>query len=380
MIIGFDATALAGNKTGIGIYAVELISALLKISADDAFKLFSCQTLGSGSSDQSFFSNEPFIKVFPSPNIPPNLMYFLWYCLKFPSIESMIGQVDIFHGLSNVMPPTKKARTVLTIHDLAFMRIPDAHTRLRVTLTPKFVRKSIAKADAILAVSEHTKKDIVELFGVDPEKITVSYNGVDHHRFLPIRDPSIIKKVCQRYGILRPYIYYLGTIEPRKNVNVLLKAFSQVNDRMGGCFQLVLSGKMGWKVDDLTKEIANMAARGNLIYTGYISDEDKAVLYNGAELFVYPSRYEGFGIPVVEAMACGCPVITTNVSSLPEVAGAAGMLVEPNNTEALADAMIKVLDSEDLRRRMAEASLIQAAGFTWQRTAEVTKRVYSKLL
>jgi len=379
MIIGLDATALAGKKTGIGIYTDQLIKALLNDYPEVIVKLFSCKPVSPDNSRQVRLSRNAW-KSLPYPGVPPTILYSLWSFLKYPPIELLTGEIDIFHGLSYVLPPTKKARTVLTIHDLAFMRIPEVHTRLRVILTPQFVRKSVARADAILAVSEHTKNDIVDLFNVDPSKITVTYNGVDHRLFHPQQDSLFIEKVMRQYGIIKPYVYYLGTIEPRKNVDILVKAFVYVNEKLGGNFQLVLTGKKGWKVDALMQDITKMAETRDLVYTGYVTDEEKAALYNGAELFVYPSQYEGFGIPVVEAMACGCPVITTNVSSLPEVAGTAGILVPPGDLDALADGIIKILCDQDLRKRMSEASLIQAAEFTWQRTAAVTKSVYEKLL
>jgi glycosyltransferase involved in cell wall biosynthesis len=303
-----------------------------------------------------------------------------WNFLKIPFLESIIGDVDLVHGLSHVLPRSDKAKKVVTIHDLTCMIVPKTHPFSRRTFLPPAVRRSVRDADAIIAVSESTKRDIVDIFDVPADKITVTYNGVDHSTFTTDVLHDEIEKVKDKYSIRKKYIFYLGTIEPRKNVDILLQAFQEVRRRTDREFQLVLSGKIGWKVGNLMKAIRALAESGDLIYTGYISEDEAACLYNGAEVFVYPSRYEGFGIPAVEAMACGCPVIASDSSSLPEVVGDAGILVEPNNVGALSEAILKVLHDGELRRVLKEKGVQRAAQFTWARMAKATRDLYVSLI
>jgi glycosyltransferase involved in cell wall biosynthesis len=203
---------------------------------------------------------------------------------------------------------------------------------------------------------------------------------VDHSAFNPNVSRAAIEEVKKKFHITKSYIFYLGTIEPRKNVDLLLEAFQRLKERTRKDFQLVLSGKVGWKVESLMKVIRALVESGDVIHTGYISEEEAACLYNGAEAFVYPSQYEGFGIPVLEAMACGCPVVASNSSSLPEVVGDAGVLVEPNNVEELSEAILKVLHDGNLHRRLKEKGTQRAALFTWERMAKTTRDLYVSLL
>ena len=312
--------------------------------------------------------------------MPPALLHLSWHYLGFPNLEALIGDVDLAHGLSYVLPRSRRAKKVLTVYDLTFMLIPQTHPLSRQKLLPNFVKRSVRDADAIIAISESTKQDIMSVFHVPDHKVTVTYLGVDHSTFNPNAPRAAIEKVKKKFSITKNYIFYLGTIEPRKNVDLLLKAFQRVKDQTDANFQLVLSGKVGWKVENLMKTIRALVNSGDVVHTGYISEEEAACLYNGAEAFVYPSQYEGFGIPVLEAMACGCPVIASNSSSLPEVVGDAGVLVEPNNMEELSEAIVKVIHDGELSRALKEKGIQRAAHFTWERTARTTRDLYVSLL
>jgi glycosyltransferase involved in cell wall biosynthesis len=378
MIIGFDANGLLGGKTGIGIYSYNLVQALRVLCEQDLFKFYS----------YCIFKNKENVgipehnlnRIFPTIKAPQFLFYLMWKYIHWPKIETIIGEVDIVHGLASLVPETSKSKKVVTIYDLTLFSHPETHPRLRTKQYARLMDYSVKASDAILAISESTKKDILNFFDIDENKIFVSYCGIDHDLFKPLDESGPIEAVKRKYAISKKYIYYLGTIEPRKNVDVLLTSFSIIKEKTKGEFQLVLSGMVGWLIEDLIKEIEFFAESNDLIFTGYVKNEEAAALYNGAEVFVYPSQYEGFGIPVAEAMACGCPVVTSDSSSLPEVVGEAGLLVEPNNAEALADSILNVLSDNTLKQSLKKMGLQRAQKFNWKNTAKVTKSVYERIL
>lgn len=366
--------------TGIGMYAYNLIRELGKQNPQDTFKLYSYAFRGGLARRVIKLPNSGEDHMFPSLKTPSPLLYLQWKYIGVPKIESILGDVDIVHCLDLVLPPATKAKRVITVYDLTLMIMPETHPWTRVNLYPRALRYSLNNADAILVISESTKRDLLRFFDVDEKLVTVTYCGIDHQIFRPFEGVSGISEVKKKYGITGKYIYYIGTIEPRKGVNVLLEAFSSVKKKTQGDVRLVISGKKGWMVEDLMKKIASGVEAGDVVYTGYVENDEAAALYNGAEVFAYPSLYEGFGIPVAEAMACGCPVITTNSSSLPEVAGDAGLLVRPNDPGDLAAAILKVLDDKELRSTMRERSIGQAGKFDWATTSQVTRGVYEKIL
>ena len=380
MILGFDIRSLFGNKTGIGVYSYNLVRSLRSLYKNDVLKLYACSGFTGRSKATNPFEGDPHVSLSPSLRIPTSLLHLSWSYLGLPQVESIIGDVDLVHGLSYVLPRARKAKKVLTVYDLTFMLVPQTHPFSRQKFLPALVKRSVRDADAIIAISESTKQDILRVFHVPDHKVTVTYLGVDHSTFNPNAPRSAIEKVKKKFSITKNYIFYLGTIEPRKNVDILLRAFQEVRRRTNREFQLVLSGKIGWKVENLMKAIRALAESGDLVYTGYISEDEAAYLYNGAEVFVYPSQYEGFGIPVLEAMACGCPVIASNSSSLPEVVGDAGVLVEPNNMEELSEAIVKVLHDGGLRRALKEKGIQRAAQFDWAKMAMATRDLYVSLL
>ena len=381
MIIGLDANIYSYPKTGCAVYAHNLIQSLRALSEQDLFKFYSFGFLKKIPHGACFeIAKHPLNRIYPIIKIPRPLLYLMWKYINRPELESIIGDVDIVHGLTIWIPATSKAKKIVTIYDLTPLTHPQAHKTADRLKFSKLINHAIKTSDAILTISESTKNDLINYLGIKKNKITVTYIGIDHNVYKNINDFKYVEKVKLKYSISKRYLYYLGTIEPRKNVDVLLKAFLTVKEKTGADFQLVISGMVGWMVDDLMETIFSYMASGDLIYTGFIDNDEAVALYNGATVFVYPSQYEGFGIPVAEAMACGCPVITSDSSSLPEVVGGAGLLVEPNNSEALADAMLKVLNSSDLQISMRDKGLERAKKFNWMNAAQITKKVYEQLL
>jgi glycosyltransferase involved in cell wall biosynthesis len=300
----------------------------------------------------------------------------LWHRLRLPiPVEWFTGPVDIFHSTDFVLPPVRGARTILTVHDLTFMRLPQcAEAGLRAYLN-KVVPRSIERADLVLADSQSTKNDLIELLGVSPDRIEVVYAGVER-RFRPMEGEIALQRVKKRYGLDFPFILSLGTLEPRKNFSGLIEAYALMKNKE---LKLVIVGGKGWLNDEIFARVEELGLSGQVIFPGFVADEDLPALYNLAELFVFPSLYEGFGLPPLEAMACGTPVVTSDRPSLPEVVGEAGLMVEATDSQELAEAMERVLMDENLRREMREKGLKQAVKFTWEAAAGKLLDVYRRL-
>jgi glycosyltransferase involved in cell wall biosynthesis len=278
-------------------------------------------------------------------------------------VEVATGRIDLFYSPDFVLPPVLPGtRTVLTVHDLSFLHYPDHFVPRLVQYLSRVVPRSVVRADRVLADSEATRSDLVRLMGVAPEKVTVLYSGVDS-RFHPAPEPGERERLAAEYGIgSRPYVLSVGTVQPRKNYARLIRAFS----RLPGEIELLIGGGRGWLYEEVLAE-AERHQRVRML--GFVADADLPALYRGAALFAFPSLYEGFGLPVLEAMACGVPVVSSNVSSLPEVAGQAALLVDPHDEAAWVEAMRRGLTDEVLREEMVTQGLEQAARFTWERAA-----------
>jgi len=307
----------------------------------------------------------------------------LWHHLRLPiPVEWFTGPVDIFHSTDFCLPPVRQARTILTVHDLTFMRLPEcAEAGLRAYLN-KVVPRSIERADLVLADSQSTKKDLIELLGVSPDKIKVVYAGVET-RFRPMEGEIALQRIKKRYRLDFSFILSLGTLEPRKNFTGLIEAYALMRGKGQGMgdrrLKLVIAGGKGWLYDDIFARVEELGLENEVIFPGFVADEDLPALYNLAELFVFPSLYEGFGLPPLEAMACGTPVVTSDRPSLPEVVGEAGLMVEATDSQELAEAMERVLTDENLRWEMREKGLKQAVKFTWEAAAEKLLDVYRVL-
>ncbi|MCU0493532.1 MAG: glycosyltransferase family 4 protein, partial [Chloroflexaceae bacterium] len=274
-------------------------------------------------------------------------------------------------------------RNVVTIHDLGYLAFPQAHTARRRMELHLTTRWSAHAASQVIAISQATKDDLVHHYSVNPDKVSVVHHGLSP-QFHPVEDPAVRAAVQRRYGISSPYLLYVGTVQPRKNLARLLAAFgqllaigdlrSEIGDQ-GTNLTLVIAGKKGW----LTEEIEGQAARAGLgqrvHFTGYVADDDLPALLSGALAFVFPSLYEGFGMPVLEAMACGTPVLTSTTTSLPEVAADAALLVDPTDTDAIARGLARLVAEPALRSELRQRGLARAAQFTWARCAAETLAV-----
>ncbi|MDX1665539.1 MAG: glycosyltransferase family 1 protein [Candidatus Promineifilaceae bacterium] len=357
MEIGIDASRAAkAQRTGTEGYAYHLIQALAPLAAERGVRL------------RLYFNNSP------PPGAMPDGKHIRVSLLPFPRLWTHLRLAhalhrrppDVFFTPAHVIPLTYRAPAVATVHDLGYHFFPKAHTRAQRAYLRWSTRHNVQRAQRIIADSEATRADLVSLYGIAPEKIRVIYPGVDPD-LAPVRDEEYLQAVRARYGIDAPYLLYLGTLQPRKNLRRLLRAYLE----SGVDYHLVLAGSVGWRAQPLLDEVAALPAHDakRVHLPGFIAEEDKAALLSGAHALLFPSLYEGFGFPVLEAQQCQTPVLCAKNSSLPEVAGAGALLVEAEDTAALAAAIRRMALDDALREQLVEAGAANVARFSWPETA-----------
>lgn len=362
MLIGIDASrATAPQRTGTENYSLFLIRAMLALDRRNRYRLYCNQPPAPG----LFPAGENMeVKTMPFPR--------LWTHLRL-SWEMANHPPDVLFIPAHVLPLVHPRHSVVTVHDLGYLYYPQAYTRWARWYLRWSTSYNAQAAAHLIADSEATKRDLLQYCQTPPEKVTVVYPGYDPN-FAPVRDPARLAGICERYGIPTPYVLYVGTLQPRKNLLGLLDAFA-VLAKEDQETHLVIAGKKGWLYQPLFAHAEQLGLEERVHFIGYVPQEDLPVLISGARVFVLPSFYEGFGLPVLEAMACGTPVICSDVASLPEVAGDAAILVDPHNTEELAGALSRVLGDPDLRRNLAERGLQRVRHFSWQKCAEQTLQI-----
>ena len=369
MQIAYLADALYQSMAaGSARYTAEMAQALREIPGLDLrlLTLYPADVVAARASERGYPSAESLALT-----VPRQAQYLLWHLAGISgSLAKATKEADIVHAPILIIPPRKKTPLVVTVFDLTFLMFPQHHVLNTRVLLGSGLRRAVREADAFLAISENTKRDLVRLAGVAPERIHVTPLAAD-----PLFRPQEDAGTLARLGIDRPYVLYVGTLEPRKNITVLLRAFAALQDQDKETL-LVLAGAKGWMYDEIFALTTQLGLKDRVRMLGYVSNEDLPVLYSQAQVFVYPSLFEGFGLPVLEAMQCGAPVITTNVSSLPEVAGDAGILISPDDVAGLTREMRSVLSEPERRADLSGRSLARAALFSWRKTAEMTAEVY----
>ena len=292
-------------------------------------------------------------------------------------LDRLLPGAELFHATEHLLLPLRSVPTVLTVHDLIFHHLPAHHKPLNrwyLNLTlPLYCRR----ASHIVTVSEHTRRDLVSTYDLAPEKVTVIHEAADP-RFCP-QSPQAVAAVRARYSLPDRYLLFVGTLEPRKNLIRLLSAFETIHAE-GLAEGLVIVGRRGWLYDDFFARLEESPAREAVILPGYVPDEDLPTIYTGAQASVLPSLYEGFGLPVLEAMACGTPVAASNVSSIPEIGGDAALYFDPLDVEAMTEALRGLLRDGDMRDGMRTRGLAWATRFSWERAAAETEAVYYAVL
>jgi len=377
MRIAIDYTPAVHQRAGIGRYTRGLVQALTRLDTANQYTLLVLGKVGAHFVPTGLPENFK-LRFVP---ISDRWATVLWYRLNLPlPVDVFTGRVDLFHGPSFTLPPSF-VPSLLTVHDLSFLRYPQgAHPALLAWLT-KAVPRSLRRACHVLADSESTRADLIELMRVPAGRITVIGAGVEE-RFQPVNDPGTLTRIRARYQLPDRFVLSVSTLEPRKNFTGLIAAFNRLASVGGkpttGDLHLVIAGGRGWLYDDILAAAETSPVRERIHLAGYVADEDLPALYSLATLFAFPSNYEGFGIPILEAMACGTPVVCADNSSLPEVAGDAALLVEATDADTLADAIRQLLIDTSLRETLIQRGYEQARKFTWEGAARRLLDVYNE--
>lgn len=372
MRVGIDVRCAFGRKTGVGYYTYHLLKALFRLDNDNQYLLFFNSLK---EKPEAVFRGENLSLVQPPVSLPNRLLHFFWRYLHFPAIERFIGPVEVFHSPNYQLIPTKSAATVITVYDLSFLKFPEVTMLTAKLHYAKKIFEYVRGADSVIVISESTKNDLLELTETTEDKISVIPGACDD-KFRPIDDGNAIQNVKGKYGIQGDYILFVGTIEPRKNLARLLRAYHRIRDKLD--VQLLLVGTKGWQDKEIYETYDRLRLSDRVKFLGYIPEEDLPYLYSGALFFIYPSIYEGFGLPPLEAISCGCPVISSHISSLPEVLGEAALYVDPEDENEIAEAILHLHDNAQKRQRLSEVGIAQAKKFSWEESARMTLGVYQK--
>jgi glycosyltransferase involved in cell wall biosynthesis len=371
MTVYLDVSAAVHRRAGLGRYSASLARSLLPLLGDRL---------------ALFYNREAGIQTLAGLDGVPartvSLGYKPWRMLVWGGQVARLGfnrlvpGAGLFHATEHLLPPFRGVPTILTVHDLIYRRYPEHHKPLNRWFLSGAMPLFCRRADHIIAVSEQTRRDVIQAYGVPAGKISVVYEAADP-AFAP-QPADRVAAVRARYGLPANYVLCVGTIEPRKNLTRLLAAFGElVASRLADA--LVIVGRPGWLYGSFFSELDRSPVKEAVCMPGFIPDDDLAAVYSGASVLAFPSEFEGFGLPVVEAMACGTPVVCSNTSSLPEVAGDAALMVDPTDASALAQALGRVISDSRLQANLAERGLRRAAAFSWERTARETVAVYEQV-
>lgn len=306
------------------------------------------------------------------------LVRLLWEQTLF-ALELKTGDYSLLHSLAYVSPWLIRVPALVTVYDLSFYLFPQYLRPLQRLYLQVGTRASVRRAMRIITISESTKRDLVRLLHLDPERVDVAVPGVEP-KFSPVTEASALAQFRRDRQLPEHFVLFIGTREPRKNLSVLIRAFAQARRRAGLPHALVIAGAHGWSDREIPRAIDDTGIGADLIMPGFVPHHELPLWYRAADVFVYPSQYEGFGMPVLEALACGTPVITSNVSSLPEAAGDAGLLVTPGDTAELEDALVRILTNSELHQELRERGPKHAQQFTWARAAQRTAASYRRAL
>lgn len=368
MLIGIDARLYLAERTGIGSYTAHLIQALARVAPEEEFLLFTDKPV-----------------PLPGPNFT-NIVIgvrkrILWTLFFLPA-RLLSHRVDLFHGTANFeLPPLAGCRLVSTVHDLIPLHFPELVSKKFRLLFRTLIGPALRRADRVITDSEFSRRDILEAFALPPEKVVV-IPLAPHPRFRPVSDPDRERACREKYGLPGRYLLFVGVFEPRKNIPLLIEAFNILRRDYpeGRDIQLALAGGDGYRGREITGEIERQNLEPAVRLLGYVPDGDLPALYQASDLVVIPSLYEGFGLPALEAMACGTPVLAADSSSLPEIVGSAGEVFRLGDPGLLAEKMATLLAAPDRRASMRRKGLERAASFTWEQTAQRTLEIYSDVM
>ena len=357
MVIGIDVSrAVSSQPTGTEIYTTHLTKALIPLAAERGHQI------------RLYFNRAPADGLFPNAshlefvNIPfPRL----WTHIRLAN-ELRKNSPDLFFTPAHVIPYSYRGPSVAAVHDLGFRYFPEAHTGWQRRYLNWSTHHNVKRANRVVTDSMHTKEDLIKVYNIQVSKIDVIYPGMDPAVGRVSNDIDLAA-VQHKYGITAPYLLYIGTIQPRKNLSRLIEAFNQSEVSR----QLVIAGKAGWRYQPILETAFEhqSTATNNIVLTGFVAPEDKSALISGADALLYPSLYEGFGFPIIEANACGTPVLCANTSSLPEIANEAALLVDPLDTDGMTKSIQQIVSNSELREKLIANGYFNAVRFTWEETA-----------
>lgn len=369
MRIGIDASPLLLRSAGVKNYLFHWTEHLRRAGSGHTFQLFPfIGKTGPLDHDRSMLG--------PLATLPRLALLYFVNAPGNPAIDWIARRSDVFHATNQVRVPPRSVPLTATVHDMTCWMMPELHTAANVRADHNYAEKILSQAAGLIAVSESTKTDASRVLNMDPERIEVIYPGVTDAFFQPMIEG--VRQVKQQYRLERPYVLFLGTIEPRKNVDTLLEAWEQVPADLLEEHLLVVAGPEGWSAE---RTVARLRSAGTGVrYLGYVAENDLASLVAGATVFAYPSLYEGFGFPVAQALAAGVPVVTSNVSSLPEVCGESAALVDPRSSAEISSALERLLTSPSQREHMAARGKERALAFRWDNCARHSLLFFERVL
>ena len=385
MRIGIDCSLVPGERVGIGQYAYQLVHALCRIDPENCYRLYPVFYY-------TFHPQYQYAELPTAPNmqvaygwLPASVLRVLRHS-RAPDFarEWLLGSVDVVHSTSYSAPQfrnrggNRSKRLVTTMYDLSFLTHPECHTSENIAHTLRGTLDAIAWADAVIAISEHTRSELIERMGIAPDRVMVTHLA-PNPGCVRVDDPNRLAQVRAVYQLPPAFVLFLGSLEPRKNVLRLLSAYARLSSALRRDIHLVIAGGAGWKNSEVRPAVEQLGLRDQVHFIGYVPEQDLPALYSLASVFAYPSLAEGFGLPVLEAMQCGTPVLTSNVSALPEVAGEAALLVCPTDSEAIAHGLSCLLEQSELHAEYRTRGYEHVKQYSWDRCARETLAVYRKV-
>ncbi len=368
MRVSIDCTPLLIRSAGVKTYLYHWVQALRRQAGDDAVRLFPyLDSLGALHHEKTLIGT--------SATTARILLLYFANIGRNPVLEWLSSGVDLFHATNQVRNPPRKKKLTTTIHDLTCWIMPEMHRPATVAGDKLFAERILRRCDGLIAVSESSRRDAIEHLGLSPEKIQVIHHGVSE-AFFQTR-PEQVEAAKRKYALAKPYLLFVGTVEPRKNLDALLDAYEGLSRELRNEYSLVIAGSIGWAAPRTVERLRSPESRAR--YLGYVPEADLPLLTAGATASVYPSLYEGFGLPVAQSLAAGVPAVTSNVSSLPEIAGDAAVLVDPRSTEDIRRGIEKMLLSSTLREQLSAAARRRGALFQWEEAARQSWRFFEKV-
>ncbi len=381
--IGVDMRGLlTGTISGVEQYTLSILRSLFELDHHNTYVLFYISYRDMDTRMEKLLEEHPFLK---GDNIEvkplhwvnfPLLLHALFKPLDWPKVDKVIGGLDVmFMPSPRLLPLSSDCKKVTTFHDLIFFRYPEYYDfKSRLWQWQMSYGYEARSSDKVIAVSEATKRDLIKLCAVDPSRIEVVYEAAAEYYSIP-STPELFERLKEKHDLPEQYLFYVGSLEPRKNIGSVVRALDQIRNLSGDTMKLVISGGKSWLTSEVYRLIEELKLENQVIFTGRVTEEEKIALYNHALALVFPSFYEGFGLMILEAYAAGCAVITSNVSSLPEIAGSAALLVDPHKPEDLAAAILRLKQDSNLRTELIAKGRARAQQFSWDAAAQHTLNI-----